>query len=412
MKTNFIFTTTLFLLLTLFSYSQINFNNGYIITNNHERTDCQIRNIGQEETTSKYQYRLINDKQINNIELSKIEEFGIDNQLKCIRELIYIDMSPEVIRSVKDTISQWEEGHAYLNTLVESNSASLYSYYDYGKPLFFYSIDNGAIKPLVYKMYTVEVSPNVTGQILYDNTYKEQLKEDLNCNLQTDFRKITYSKKSLVKYFTDYNKCVGADYAVYNFSQAKKGILAFKPGISYNVMNFTIEEFSDALPNTVFSKEGSLGFGAELEYIFPFNRYKWSVFTEANYYTYSSNVVDNFMSPSDYEGFETSYKTLEFPVGINHYLNIDSKHKLFVKAAFVPHMIFKESYIAFSDAYKSDLSTSSRIFIGAGYNYDRLGLEFRYYSKQNLTMNIFKRSSEFSHISMRLYYTLFRTGKQ
>ncbi len=412
MKTKTFFITILLLIIAFSVNSQIKFNDGYIINNNQERTDCQIRNTGQEETTSKYQYRLKGDKTVTNIELSKIEEFGIDNQLKCIRELITINMAPDVIRSVKDTVNQWEDGHAYLNTLVESNKASLYSYYDYGKPLFFYSVNNSTIKPLVYKMFTVEVSPNIIGQILYDNTYKEQLKEDLNCNSQTDFRKITYSKKSLVKYFTDYNKCVGADYAVYNFSQAKKGILALKPGISYNIMNFTIEEFSDALPNTVFSKEGSLGFGAELEYIFPFNRYKWSLFTEANYYTYFSNVVDNFTSPSDYEGFEANYKTVEFPVGINHYLNIDSKHKLFVKTAFVPHMIFKESYIAFSDVYKSDFSTSSRIFIGAGYNYDRLGIEFRYYTKQNLTMNIFKRSSEFSHISMRLFYTLFRTGKQ
>ncbi len=42
-------------------------------------------------------------------------------------------------------------------------------------------------------------------------------------------------------------------------------------------MQFIIEEFSDAV-NAVFSKKNSPGYSVELEYIFPFNRYKWSIF--------------------------------------------------------------------------------------------------------------------------------------
>ncbi len=407
MKAKNLLLSNLFFFITFYSRSQIKFSEGYIINNNHERTDCMIMNTGQEESTSKYQYKLKGDKKINHIELSKIEEFGIDKQLKCIRALIPINVSPDVIKTLKDTVNQWEEEHAYLNTLVESNSASLYSYYDYGKPLFFYSINNNTIKPLIYKKYTVEISRNIIDQILFDNTYKEQLKEDLNCgDTKIDLKKVTYTKKSLVKYFTDYNKCMDAGYTVYNLSQAKRGIFAFKTGISLNNMQFIIEEFSDALPNAVFSKKNSPGYSVELEYIFPFNRYKWSIFSEANYYTYYSNTVESSLNFSDYEGFEANYKTVEFPIGINHYLNLTNKHRLLVKAAFVPHIIFKESFIAFSSVYSSDFSTSSRIFIGAGYNYDRLGVEFRYYSKQNLTMNIFKRSSEFTQLSMRVYYTL------
>ena len=126
-----------FFSICLLSSAQVKFKAGYIINNRHERTPCLIRNIGNEESTMTFEYKLNNSKNIQKIELSKIEEFGIEDELKCIRALISIDMSRDRIKNIKDTLSQWEEGHAFLNVLVEGKSASLYSYHDYGTPLFF-----------------------------------------------------------------------------------------------------------------------------------------------------------------------------------------------------------------------------------------------------------------------------------
>ncbi|NLO71643.1 MAG: hypothetical protein GX102_12025 [Porphyromonadaceae bacterium] len=391
--------------------AQVKFAEGYIVNNKNEKTYCLIRNVGQEESTAKYQYKLKNEKEIHDMELSKIAEFGIENEMKCIRELIAVDMASETIKNVNDTATSWMEGHAYIKLLVEGELATLYSNYDHGRPLFFYSYGNSPVEPLVYKKFSVEVAPNVVSQYIYNNTYVQQLEDNLSCGTPVESRKISYSKKDIVNYFIDFHKCKGADYTVYQSSQNKKGSVRFKIGANYNILQAAVEEFSDALPNAVFSKENTLGFSAELEYLFSFNKYKWGLFAEANYYKYFTDKTDNISYETEYLGYVIDYKTIEFPVGITHYMNLDEKNRLFVRAAFVPHIILEGSHIEFSDVYHSEFSTASRLFFGGGYNYDRLAAEFRYYTKQNITMNIFKRSSELTQFSFRLSYTLFRTVK-
>lgn len=401
----------IFLFFASVSFSQVKFKEGYIVNNNHERIDCLIRNVGVEESTSNYQYKLKDDNEIKSIELSKIEEFGINNELKCIRALIHIDAGPSRIKSLNDTIFQWEEGHAYIATLVESDLTALYSYFDQGNLLFFYRINNSAIEPLIFKKYSLEVTPYVVEKTLYNNTYLDQLNQNLVCGSRTDRVNIPYSKRALVKYFINFNACKGADYTVFREAQIKKGSFRFKLGINSNIMQYAIEEYSDALPNALFSKKNSIGYGAEFEYLFPFNKYKWGLFAETNFYLYYSDYVESTSHPTEHDGYVIDYKTVEFPVGITYYLNITEDHRLFVRAAFVPHLILKNSYIAFSNVYHSDFSSATRLFIGAGYNYKRVGAEFRYYSNQNITMNIYKRNSELSQVSMRVFYTLFKTAK-
>ncbi len=136
-----------------------------------------------------------NDK-AEKIELSKIQEFGIDNELKCIRALIAIDFAPSQISNVNDTLSQWEEDHAFLKVLVEGKEASLYSHNDNGASLFFFSVDENTIKPLIYKKYNVEIASGMVQQVLYDNTYKEQLEEHLAYNNFGNADRIQYTKKT------------------------------------------------------------------------------------------------------------------------------------------------------------------------------------------------------------------------
>ncbi len=395
----------------MFSSAQVKFVEGYIVNNKKEKTYCLIRNIGQEESTAKYQYRLKGEQEIHDIELSKIEEFGIDNEIKCIRTLIAVDVAPEYIKMPADTAFSWEEGHAYVKVLVEGELATLYSNYDHGKPLFFYSYDNSHVEPLVYKKFSVEVAPNVITHIFYNNAYIQQLQENLACGDPIDTKKISYTKKNLVNYFINYHKCRGADFEVFKSSNVNPGSIRFKVGVNSNVFQAAVRDFSDALPNAVFSNENTIGLSSEIEYLFSFNRYKWSIFAEANYYKYFSDKVVNTSYQEALDEYVIDYKTVEFPVGITHYMNFDENHRLFVRTAFVPHLILKDSHIEFSEIYHSDFSTASRLFFGGGYNYKRISAEFRYYTKQNITMNIFKRGSELSQISFRLNYTLFRTVK-
>ena len=167
--------TAILLSICLLSPAQEKFKEGYIVNNRHEKIPCLIRNSGDEESTQYFEYRLMGSKTTQRIELSTVEEFGIEGEFKCIRALISIDKSPDRIKSIKDTVPQWEKGHAFLHVLFEGELASLYSYNDHGTPLFFFSLEDSDIVPLVYKRYQVETSPNIIQQILYNNMFRDQL---------------------------------------------------------------------------------------------------------------------------------------------------------------------------------------------------------------------------------------------
>jgi len=395
-----------FFSICLLSSAQVKFKAGYIINNRHERTPCLIRNIGNEESTMTFEYKLNNSKNIQKIELSKIEEFGIEDELKCIRALIPIDMSRDRIKNIKDTLSQWEEGHAFLNVLVEGKSASLYSYHDYGTPLFFFSMEDSNIVPLVYKKYQVEPTPNFIQQILYDNSFRDQLNMYLACDDKKNADGISYTKKDLVRYFEDYYQCKNDNYTTYKSIQVRDGILLLKPSINLNSVQLGIRNSVDAGPMIYFDKENSVGFGIETEYIFPFNRYKWSAFVEANYLAYKTNnvTVGSEINPPSYTGHAIDLKSIEFPVGIKYHVNLDKNNRLFVKAAYVPYAILSESYIAFSNSYRENFSSSSHLLFGLGYNYRALEMEFRYYTPTDITQNIYNRGSNLNQTRFRISY--------
>lgn len=405
----FVFFSGLFLLST----AQMKFVDGYIVTNNHKRTDCMIRNIGKAESTTNFEYKLEGSKKTEPIELSKIEEFGSNNELKCIRALIKIDVSTDRITRLKDTVigMDWEEGHAYLKVLVEGKLASLYSYYDEGKNLFFYSYAGSAIEPLIHKIYHLEVTAGVVEQALINNTYLQQLKQNLACGDPDELKKVSYTKQSLVSYFINYHKCKEADYIVPKTSQIiNKGVFKFKLAANANRIGMSAEDL-DNVKRVVFSSENSPGFGAEAEYILPINNYKWGFFAESNYYTYYSDYSDNTLNASSHDGYVVNYKTIELPIGVSYFMNFNKDQQLYIRTAFVPQFILGTSYIKFEAPAHYDLAPSSRMFVGIGYNYRRLGLEFRYYSKQNVSMNIYNGGTDLTQSSLRISYTLFQTRK-
>lgn len=404
-----------FILLMFFSVmwllpaAQQKFREGYIVLNNHQKKVCLIRNSSNAtESLTNYEYRLKDDDKIEKIELAKIEEFGVDNEFKFLRALIKIDVSPNKITHLKDTASgpEWDQGHAYLRVLVDGKSASLYSYYKGGKNIFFFRVGDSAIEPLVYKEYKLEITSGYVEQSLVNNTFHEQLRHYLSCEKTEDISKVSYTQKDLIKYFTSYQLCDDSAYVIPHI-QIERGSLRLKAGTSFNTVQLDVKAMTDTWPKLIFEHENKWGFGAEAEYLFSFNNYKWSLFTEANYYAYHSNKVN----VTEYNGSVIHYSTLEFPVGVTYYMNLVKEHRLFIRGGFVPHIIMDGSGLSFNTPVVYDLTAASRMMLGVGYNFNRLNAELRFYSPENITQNLYKRGSEFSQSSFRFSYTLFRTGK-
>ena len=383
--------------------AQTNFKEGYIVNNRNERINCLIRNVSSDESMINYEYKLKEDAKIEKIELSKIEEFGIENELKCIRALIAIDLSRTHILDKRDAVMKWEEGHAFLKVLFEGELATLYSYFHEGESLFFFSREDGVIEPLVHKNYNIGSTTPLNQQILSNNTYREQLKQTLSCDNSKEVEKVSYTEKDLIKFFTNYHNCKKTDYQQFKITPVKNGKLLIKPGININRNQFTIKNLNSASLKAAFVKENSVGFGLEVEYIIPFNNYAWGFFTEANYLSYET---DQKVVADLYEEYKIDYKSIEIPVGINYNININKNQKIYIKAAIVPHFIFGSSYILFNEGgTKNKFAPSSKFLFGLGYSFHNVGLELRYYTSENITENLYKRGSELTQISAKVLYS-------
>lgn len=399
--------TFLIAVTVLYAFGQKNFNRGYIVDNANVKTDCWIQNVGNAESSSGYVYRLNEKSEITAVLLAKIKEFGTKKDFKCIRALIAVDISNGNISRPEDAGKgpEWDEGHAYLKVLVEGELATLYSYFTEGKKLFYYSVGDSTIQPLQHKEYNLEVAYGVVEKI-YDNSYREQLMENVACGDTKKLETLAYTKKSLIKYFEDFHKCKDADIYTYELSQHQKGKFALKAGVSFNRMDMSAKDLK-AGSSIFFTKESSIGYGIEAEYVFAFNNYKWSVFTESNYYNYYSDYSTNSYN-SNHDGFVVDYSTIEIPIGVCHYMYLNPENRFFVKVAYVPHIILDGSNIKFNSEATYELAAAPRTFAGIGYSYKRLNCEARFYSKQNITQNLYQRGSDYSQFSVRLSYTLLK----
>ncbi|MDD2476796.1 MAG: hypothetical protein PHI32_12910, partial [Dysgonamonadaceae bacterium] len=61
MKCNLSLILFFFLAMSFITVAQSDFKEGYIVNNRHERTNCLIKNTGNEESTNDFEYKLGNE---------------------------------------------------------------------------------------------------------------------------------------------------------------------------------------------------------------------------------------------------------------------------------------------------------------------------------------------------------------
>ncbi len=401
---------TFILLIGLFPFllfSQVGFKAGYIINTNHQRIECLIANYGVDNSSMKYVYKLFKKDSLKKINIKNVEGFGIDNSRKFTRAKVMLEISDDRITQLSDTIRglRWIEKYVFLQVLIEGKFASLYSYFEEGNSHFYYSSLNTSIEPLIYKKYYLAVAPHYPTSMIINNTYKKQLKKNLICaDGDISIKNLSYNKKKLIEYFKAYYKCNWTDYQAYD--KINKSKFKLKIAFIINQSSFRIND--GQIDFYQFPAKINYSMGLEAEYLIPFNRYKWSLFAEANYQYYKSN----FSEPNLNSECTINYQFIEIPLGLNYYIILNENHRLFIRTAIVPNFIVGDSYMSFyNPENRYELTSSLNVFVGGGYCYRRLGIEFRYYSVRNITQNLYLRGSEFSQISLRLKYS-FAQSKQ
>lgn len=307
----------------------------------------------------------------------------------------------------------------FLKVLVEGK-ACLYEYTDGVLTRYFYNIANSHIKQLTYKRYIGKVnnliSPIVNGNsnaVRENNEFRRQLWVDLKCP-RIEIPKIirvNYKKNDLVKIFIEYSDCQNQKSIVYKEQKGKKDLFNLNFRSRLNNSSLTVKNSFETSKDTDFGNKTAWGMGLEAEFIFPFNRNKWSVAIEPTYQYYKGEITSDTDTP--YDGKLTRKANLSFieiPLSLRHYLFLNKNSKLFLDASFVINSDLNSSIkYTINDIPMEPVHLSLRhnAAIGIGYKQnDKYSLAIRYQTRREI-IGFIGWHSDYKTMSVIFGYTIF-----
>lgn len=229
-----------------------------------------------------------------------------------------MDFSNESISNLSSTKNpEFIEQTLFLRVLMEGVS-NLYQYEIDGLSRFFYSKTNSEqVEQLIYKNYFV-----ANNTVATNNQFKQQLWMDLKCEAieMNTVEKLEYSKTSLMKFFKKYYECINPNFLIVEEKKEKKDLFNFSLRPRINSSSVSVQNLKVSSSKVDFNNEIDFGFGVEAEFIFPFNKNKWSFSIEPTYQSFSSEETIN----SDYIGgtkliVNVDYSSIEVPLSLRHY---------------------------------------------------------------------------------------------
>jgi hypothetical protein len=398
------FLVFLFILISVKSFGQPRFDKGYIIDNNNKTTECYIKNLDWKNPTE-VEAKSSETDPVKIIPASSIKEFCIYGSYKYINRTVQIDRSPGYFKSLTDydrlsayKDPTWSTEQLMLKVLVEGK-ASLY-YYEQGNLMrFFYSVSD-SIMPLIYKLYKVETKDK--KEIYKNTTYRQQLWVDLMCsNVNESFlNKLGYTFDELVKYFRNYNDCVGENYVDYSkITNREIFNIKITPGVNLSKI---------ALDNGLSNKNDfqmhylCFRLGIESEFFLPFYNNRLSIFFEPTY---------NYFKTTKYFAEDTAYlkyNSIEFPIGLRYYSYLNESSKLFFDGQYISNFsyIFNSS-LKFNRPPSFAIKDGASFSIGAGVLYKNLSAEIRFYTNRKILSDYYFWSNDYIRYSFVVGYKLF-----
>ncbi len=389
-------------------YSQISFEKGFLITNNGVKVNCLIKNMDWKTTPIEFEYKLSEEDETKIGTVNTIKEFEIENKLKYISAKVNLDKSSEKINEMNfNRDPEFVNVQLFLKVLIEGES-TLYHYENEEFTRFFYKKED-KIEQLINKKY---LSPDQV--VKQYSLYKQQLWNHLKCPsiTMTEIEKVTYDRKSLVNFFIEYNNCHNSTVVNYTIKEKKDLFnLTLRPRLNYS--NLTVSNSSAVYLNMGFDKKMNFGFGVEAEFIFPYNKNKWSFIVEPAYQNFKS---EGFSSSNSISGGVANgtidYKSIELALGFRHYFFLKDNSKLFLDVSFVLDFESK-SVITFTRNDGSvidtfDIGSRNNFAIGFGYKIkDKYSLQIRQQTSREILGDYPTWKTNFSTTSLVFGYSFF-----
>ncbi len=394
MKKLFLTLTTV--LFSTFLFAQINFEKGYIITENGDRLEVFIKNEDWKNNPTSIDYKTSLEAEKNSISIENIQEFGIENISQYVKFTVDIDTSPVLLRNLdSDKRPNFKEKTILLKTLVDGD-ATLYKYENGNNRKYFYKTNEKNIEQLVFKEY------QQGSYVNKNNRFKQQIFNYLKCEdiSYSQIQNLEYEERSLTKLFKEYNACNDPNYRE-KFKKTKKSDfhLSIRPGISLMSMSSYIENSPSY--TIEFDKKISWRIGLEGEFILPFNNNKWSLFAEVAYQKYTSEGKYNNQALSSATQ-EIDYSYLDIAMGPRYYLFLNEESKFFVNLAYTPNVALKKEF------ENLEVNNAANLAAGIGFKYlDKYGAEIRYGFNRDILGKYSIRYTEYNSINFIFSYTLF-----
>ncbi|MCH2196377.1 hypothetical protein [Kordia sp.] len=392
----------IFLLFTSTIFAQINFEKGYFISENDQKIECFIKNEGWVNNPNRFEYRISQDSETKVLYPRNFKTIVINNSFKFEKHTVPFDDADRSIAKLDyERSPNFKEIDLVLNVLIEGE-ATLYSYIDGDKKAFFYKLGDNDIKPLIYKVYT-----NANNDILYNKRYQQQLLTEFSCTGITEKKviRVDYDRGDLRSFFKYYNECKGE--AVVEFNKPQKGTFHLKVFAgAYNssaISNLGISAFFANGVET--ATNWSPTFGIEFEYVFPFNKNKWSAFVAPNYSSYEGE--GNFLDLSVRRKYKLEYSAIQVPIGIHHYMFLKNTSKLFLSGAVIVDFLLDAKGSGNVNIEKDRFGANAGFSFGIGYSYNKYSVEARYISDRNLLDNGSASEATLKQFSITIGYTIF-----
>lgn len=401
----------LFLFISIFStlalWSQLKFEKGYFIDNQEKKHEVLIKNIDWLENPTSFKYKTEENSEEKTATVDDVKEFQVFGYNKLVRYTGKINVYNSDLQSLSSSPEPDLRDTSIFLYQLSTGKKNLYSYFKKGIQNFFYSDESGEIKILIYKEYNPDGN---TFLLARNDKYKKQLNDifsDDAASLKM-VKSTEYTDSSLIKVFNLYNQ-VSNEQNKFSLEKVKTKIhLSIKPGVNFSNFKF----YSPSSPQSYDANLSSIDpkFSAEMEYILPFNKSKWSLLLEATY----SKMNANSKSIDNNRDISIKYGYMEFPIGVRYSMFINEKSKIFANVKF-PIFTLKTqdgslkytSTTYYSDTYFNLGKMTSNFIFGFGYSYkNKFFAEFNTSMKRSVSEFVYFGNS-FTYSSISVGYNIF-----
>jgi hypothetical protein len=287
------------------SYSQTNFQLGYIVINNSDTLNGLIDYRNWVITPKQIKFKTHPDSAVKIYRPNDIQFFTVEGEIYA-SGIVTIEDGP-FNKSDEENIGQFNNriDTVFLHVLIKGEKSLYYLKDENQKTHFFIGIA-GRYERLLFRTYNGKV--NGRTLVKTDEKYKGQLNlyfQDCPA-IQKNISSTNYNSYALIKLFKAYNECKQS-IIIYQYKVDKiKTEIGLVGGLSLTQIKFAGDEGFNFLKNADYPLSKNVTFGAFCNILFPRQQGKWSLYNELIYFSYQSTGTNLDSSDKNIYTFSTN----------------------------------------------------------------------------------------------------------